>query len=367
MSWTEVLIWFGLGVVGMIVGADLLIRGAARLAVAIGLSPLVVGLTVVSFATSSPELAVSAYSAHTGVADLAVGNVVGSNIFNVLFILGLSAALIPLTVAPQLLRLDVWVLVGTSLLMPLLGWDGRISAVDGVLLISGLVVYTAWIVRQSRKANEQSIRETYEHAFARPPEARRSYVLSIIFCVVGLALLMLGAKWLVAAAVEVATKFGISEVIIGLTIVAAGTSLPEAAASVVATIRGERDIAVGNAVGSNVFNILGVLGVASIVAPDGLPVDRGVLRFDLPVMAAAAAACLPVFFTGQRISRWEGLLFLGSYVAYLLYLAANAQGHEYLSRFRTAMWYVAPLVVATVVVVAFRSWRAQRAAAPSAE
>ena len=351
------LLLFIFGGAFLIAGAELLVRGASRLAIAAGISPLVVGLTVVAFGTSAPELAVTVGAAHAGQADVAVGNVVGSNIFNVLFILGVSALIAPLVVAQQLVRLDVPIMIGTSLLVLGLAFDGTISRLDGLLLAAGIVVYTVFLIRQSRRESA-GVREEYEGAFGGEERRRSAWPLNLVLIGGGLALLVVGAGWLVDAAVTTATALGVSELVIGLTIVAAGTSLPEVATSILATVRGERDIAVGNVVGSNIFNLLAVLGFGSILAPGGIPVSPGVLAFDLPVMIGVALATLPIFFTDYTIARWEGLAFLGFYVAYTLYLILMAADHEALGPFSTAMLYfVLPLTVLTLAVLSVRAMR----------
>jgi len=347
---------FGLGLVLLIGGAELLVRGAARLAAAVGMSPLVIGLTVVAYGTSAPELAVGVQSAVVGQAEMALGNVVGSNIFNLLFILGVSALVVPLAVAQQLVRWDVPLLIALSALLLLLGLDGTIGRGDGLLLVALGVAYTVWLVRQSRKET-RAVAAEYEHTFG-APEATPSAVMQLVWISVGLALLVLGSRWLVAGAVTIAHALGLSELIIALTIVAAGTSLPEVATSILASVRGERDIAVGNVVGSSIFNLLSVLGLSSVVAPHGIIVPAAALHFDIPVMIAAAIACLPVFFTGHVIARWEGALFLGYYVAYTLYLLLAATRHDAASVFGQAMLlFVLPLTAITLAVLALRAAR----------
>lgn len=338
---------FILGLLLLIAGAEILVRGASRLATAFGVSRLVIGLTVVSFGTSAPEFAINVRSALSGNVELALGNVVGSNIFNVLFILGLSALITPLVVATQLVRLDVPLMIAVSFLMLLLGLDGVIGWMDGILLTGGLVLYTWWSIRQSRKESAREERLEKPEGAGIPGNAG--------LVIGGLALLVLGSRWLVDGAVEFASALGVSELIIGLTIIAAGTSLPEIATSVMASVRGERDIAVGNVVGSNIFNILAVLGVTGIVAPEGIPVPQPALAFDVPVMIAVAIACLPVFFHENKIDRWEGGVFFAYYIAYTAYLVMDAVGHDFLPYFSTVMLeFVIPLTVLTVIVVLLR-------------
>jgi len=346
----------------LILGAELLVRGASRLALTVGISPLVIGLTVVAYGTSAPELAVSVLSSYQGAADIAIGNVVGSNIANILLILGLSAAITPLVVAQQLVRLDVPVMIGLSVLLFVMGLDGRLGYLEGVVLFAGAICYTIFLIRQSRRENQIVLQE-YDQKFDgdRAGQNLWGVLLQVSLILIGLTLLVLGARWLVNGAVAIATHFQVSELIIGLTIVAVGTSLPEMATSVVASLRGERDIAVGNLVGSNIFNILTVLGISSLVAPTGLQIAGSALHFDIPVMIAAAVACLPIFFTGHLIARWEGLLFLGYYVAYVLYLVLAAIQSHSLQTFDVVMVAVViPLTVVTLFVSVIRTTRLKR-------
>lgn len=350
---------FVIGLVTLIAGAQILVRGASKLALSFGISPLVLGLTVVAFGTSAPELAVSVRSAWGGQGDIAMGNVVGSNIFNVLFILGVSALIAPLVVAPQLIRQEVPIMLGVSLLLFVLGVDGSLGQLDGALLLGLLVIYTVFLVRQSRQESAFT-RDEYAHALGRQNHAVWDRHWSVQFALIcsGLVMLVIGAGWLVEAAVSFARALGLSEMVIGLTVVALGTSLPEVATSLVATLRGDRDIAVGNVVGSNIFNILGVLGVSGLVAPEAIPVGPAMLSFDLPVMIAVAVSCLPIFFTGHQIARWEGGLFFIYYLAYTAFLLLAAQQHDVLNTFGTAMQTVVlPLTVITLIVVGRREWR----------
>ncbi len=353
---TETILYFIAGAVLLIGGAELLVRGASRLAIAAGVSPLVVGLTVVAFGTSAPELAVTVGAAWSGQADVAIGNVVGSNIFNVLFILGLSAVITPLIVAQQLVRLDVPLMIGASILMLLLGLDGTIGRVDGLFLFFGIIAYTTFLIRHSRRETAD-VKSEYDVAFGAIPGKTRS-AMNLGLIVAGMSLLVLGSRWLVDGAVQMATAFGVSQLVIGLTIVAAGTSLPEVATSVLAAMRGERDIAVGNVVGSNIFNILCVLGLGSLVSPDGVRVSPGALAFDIPVMIAVAIAALPIFFTGYLIARWEGAVFLAYYVAYTAWLVLTARENAALGTLGHAMaWFVLPLTLLTLAVLTFRAVR----------
>jgi cation:H+ antiporter len=339
------------GLVLLIAGGELLVRGASALALRLGMTPLVVGLTVVAFGTSSPELAVSVGAAWTGNADVALGNVVGSNIFNVLFILGAAALVTPLVVSRQLVIWDAPIMVGVCAMLLLLALDGQVGRGDGVLLVAGLAAYLGFALWLSR-------REALPGDDAAPPGD--PWWRSSLLIVAGLGLLVVGAGWLVDAAVALARGLGLSELVIGLTIVAAGTSLPEVVTSIVAALRGQRDIAVGNVVGSCIFNVLAVLGITAAVAPEGVAVAPAALTFDIPVMIAVAAACLPIFFTGHVIARWEGGLFLFYYAAYTAYVILKATEHDALPAFSGVMAaFVLPLTAVTLAVLAFRARQAR--------
>jgi cation:H+ antiporter len=344
------------GLIILVFGAELLVRGASALAVSVGISPLVVGLTVVAFGTSSPELAVSVLAAWKGQAGIALGNVVGSNICNVLLILGLSAVVAPLVVARQVVRLEVPIMIGTSLLLILFALDGAIAHWEGALLFAGVIGYTFWTIRRSRR----ELREQAEPAAAETPQVS-SRSRQLVEIVGGLILLGIGSKLLVDGAVTIAHYLGVSDLIIGLTIIAVGTSLPELATSVLASWRGQRDIAVGNVVGSNIFNILAVLGLSTLVAPGGLTVPPAALTLDLPIMLAVAVACLPIFMAGHRINRWEGLLFLGYYGVYVLFLVLTAIDHDSRMLLGQAMlWFALPLTVLTLAISLWRHRPASR-------
>jgi cation:H+ antiporter len=362
--------FFVAGLVVLVVGAEALVRGASKLAAAVGISPLVIGLTIVSMGTSAPEMAVSIKAAWTGQADLAVGNVVGSNIFNVLFILGLSALITPLLVNAQLIRVDVPIMIGVSVLLWVLSLDGSIGVADALLLVLGAVGYTVMAVRMG-KTESAEVKAEYEHAAPVQGKAAgsgKALLMQLAMIVGGLVLLVLGARWLVESSVSMAKAMGVSELVIGLTIVAAGTSLPEVATSVMAAVRGERDIAVGNVVGSNIFNIVGILGVSGVVAGGAMKVAPGMLHLDMPAMVAVAVACLPIFFSGHVINRWEGALFLAYYIAYVVHIVMTALEHDSLPTYSQAMgWYVLPLTAVTLMVVAYRQVRArQHKATPAA-
>ncbi len=310
------------GLVALVIGGDLLVRGASRLAGAFGVSPLVIGLTVVAYGTSSPELFVSLQAAWNGNADIAVANVVGSNIFNVLFILGVCAVTTPLVVASQIVKFDVPVMVAASLLVWAMALDGRMGAVEGTLLASLLIAYTVYIVRASRKESA-AVKEEFAEALE-DRQDRGGLASAVAYAAAGLVVLALGSRWLIDGAVVLAQGLGVSDATIGLTIVAAGTSLPEVAASMVATWRGERDIAVGNVVGSNIYNLLFILGAAGLATPGGLAVQGALLTVDIPMMTLVAMVCVPVFWTGSAVSRAEGAAMLTAYTGYVGWLIASA-------------------------------------------
>jgi cation:H+ antiporter len=361
------------GLVVLVAGGELLVRGAGGLALSLGLSPLVVGLTVVAFATSAPELAVTLDASLSGAPGLAVGNVVGSNIFNVLGILGLSALVLPLVVRARLVRHDIPVMIGISLLALLLALDREVGRLDGVLLVVLVAAYTMRIVVVSRArggteegddaATGELVGEDPVGPDALPAPARRgSLAKNLAFVAVGVGLLVLGARLLVDAATTIGATFGVSDLVMGLTIVAAGTSLPELATSVIAAVRGQRDIAVGNIVGSNIFNLGAVLGLAAVLSPQGVPVTDGAIALDLPVMLVVALALAPVALTGGLIARWEGAVFLAYYVAYVGYLLLDAGGHDALPAYgRVVLGFLLPLTLLTFAVLVVQELRRRRA------
>ena len=313
-----------IGFAALIVGADVLIRGATRLASKCGVSPLVAGLTIVAFGTSSPELVVSVSTSFAGNNDLAFANVVGSNIFNVLMILGVSAMITPLLVHAQIVRQEAPILLGASVLVLLFALDGNIGMLDSAVLLVMLVAYTVFLIRQSRHESA-AVSDQFEQSLPgshAPPQSlfARSTGLQVLAVMAGLALLIVGSQWLVKACVDIASHFGVSESVVGLTIIAAGTSLPELATSVIAAIRGQRDMAVGNVVGSNIFNLLGCVGAAGIVSDHGLLVGPALLRVDVWLMVGVALACVPIFVSDRLVSRREGVLLLVGYVCYTVWL-----------------------------------------------
>ncbi|VVO25074.1 calcium/sodium antiporter [Pseudomonas fluorescens] len=343
------------GLVLLIAGAELLVRGAMRLAARLKVRPLIIGLSIVAFGSSAPQMAVSLQATLSENADIAVGSVIGSSIFNVLVTLGLSALIIPLRVSRQLVWLDIPLMIGASLLVFVLAYNEELTPLDGLLLLTGLVLYLGLLLRQSRR----SARPRPAHDDA-PARSRAPWLSSLLLMMCGLALLVFAGHLLLDAAVEVATDLGLSERIIGLTIVAVSTSLPQFATSLMAAFRGQRDIAVGNVIGSNLFNLLGVLGFTALVAPMPLSVSPNALDFDLPVMLGVAVLCLPVFYSGYRITRAEGLLFLSLYLAYGLHVVAFTTGMPLAGKLEHLMlFFVLPALVVFLLFTSLFTWRRQ--------
>ncbi|MGL5674658.1 MAG: calcium/sodium antiporter, partial [Plesiomonas shigelloides] len=359
-----------IGLVLLVVGADGLVKGAARLAASIGIPSLVIGLTVVAFGTSAPELAVSIRSALAGQSEMAIANVVGSNIFNVLFILGLAAIITPLAISRQLIRQDVPLMVLASMLVFYMIRDGVLSRLDAGILVVLLLAYTVFLFVQGKRTEATERASGANNSVA--PSASGAALSdaasteqddevdalirgthptwqNLLWIVGGLACLVAGANLLVNSAVNIARAFAVSEAVIGLTIVAVGTSLPEVMTSIVASIKGQRDIAVGNVVGSNIFNLLAVLGVSGVLSSNGLAGNEQLVQQDFPVMLAVALLCVPLFFTGAILSRIEGALFFILYLAYTLFLIGGALHAPWLASVQGIIVYA--LIPLTVVVV----------------
>lgn len=307
-----------LGLTLLVVGAEWFVRGAASLAKAFGVPPLVIGLTVVAYGTSMPELVVSAVAALEGSSAIALGNVVGSNIANIGLILGITALLSPPQVDGSLVRLELPVLAVSALLLPVMLYDGAIGRIDAALLLLGAAAFTVFTVRSTREAvGDQGVQADGDDA------APRRLAFAIVLTVVGLGLLIVGGRVFVNAATEIATRFGISERVIGLTIVAVGTSLPELAASLVAAYRGHSSIAIGNVLGSNIFNIFFVLGGAGLISP--VVGDLRSLRFDLFLLMAFTGVAIVAMRGARRITRTEGVLMIAGYAGAMYVLSTGAR------------------------------------------
>jgi cation:H+ antiporter len=307
------------GLLLLYLGAEWLVRGSASLALRLGLSPLVIGLTVVAYGTSTPELAVSVKAALAGNGVIAVGNVVGSNICNLGLILGLAALICPLRVQMQLLRLDVPFMIACSLSLPFLLWDGVISRVEGLVLVAAIVAYTTFNLRLARRERNPAVLEEFSRAAASKRPGRVGNV-DWILIVAGIGMLVLGGRFFLDGAVDLARRMEISDAIIALTLVAAGTSLPEMAATAVAAFRREADIAVGNIIGSSIFNLTNILGVSALARPLEA---GGLMAADMAVMIAMALIAAPLLRSGLTVRRWEGGLFLLAYIGYVIYLVAG--------------------------------------------
>ena len=348
------------GLVLLVIGAEFLVKGASRVAAILSIPPLIIGLTIVAYGTSAPEMSVSIMSSFsTESVDIAIGNVVGSNICNILLVLGLSSVVAPLVVTKQIIRSDVPIMIGVSLLLFMFALDGQISRVDSIILFIGGIIYTLSLIYQSSKQEAEQDEFAEEYSFD-DPVTPMLWVKNIVYIIGGSALLILGSSWLVDSAVTIAEYFQVSKLLIGLTIIALGTSLPELATSVVASLRGERDIAVGNVLGSNIFNILAVLGIAGTISPNGITVSPSVINFSAPVAIAVAFACLPIFYSGKQINRCEGFLFLFYYLAYNGYLILDALNNPILPLYVNVMlWVVIPLTVIGLIITAIMEKRAR--------
>lgn len=320
------------GFAGLILGGDWLVDGASDLAKALGVPPLIVGLTIVAFGTSTPELAVSLQAAFKGNADIAIANVIGSNIFNILFILGASSLIAPLIIHAQIIKRELPLLIGTTLLFYFFSLDYSISRLEGVILFLLALGYTGWLVFESRahRSQNRDLEQELKYELNAPLSANRAksrlqtYLRPIFWIAIGVISITKGADWLVQGATQVALLLEISPAIIGVTIVAIGTSLPEVAASLAASLKGERDLAVGNVIGSNLYNILAIIGISGTVVGGGISVSQELLSFHYPVMIGAALLCLPFFRPGATLKRPVGFLFLFAYFGYSVFLVFEA-------------------------------------------
>lgn len=314
------LVLFAIGLAVVVVGAELVLRGGTQVALIFRIPPIVIGLTVVSIGTSTPELAVGITAANQGHGPLALGNIAGTNIVNILLILGLSALIRPLPTRSDSVKLDVPVMIGSAFALILMCADGELTRTEGLLMLSGAVVYTVALVSLSRRQG-LAMREEFAQAFGpqtpRDGTTTRNLAWHGGMLIAGMMLCVLGAQWLVEGASAIARAQGVSDAFIGLTIVAIGTSAPELVTTLLATIRNERDVAIGNLIGSSVYNILAILGLTALLASRPLEVTDEILLVDLPLAAIVALVCLPVFRTDRRVSRPEGAAFVLAYLAYL--------------------------------------------------
>ena len=309
------------GLAGLLIGADLLVRGGGAVALHLGVSPMVIGLTLVALGTSLPELAIGIDAVREGSPGLAVGNVVGANLINILFVLGVSALIRPIAFERRTLRFDLPAMTVASLALWLLALDGALSRVDGIILALGGAAYTAGVVRTSRR-EPAAVRDDYAERSERAASRNgRELMLRALTMLAGIGLVLVGAELLVDGAVEIARSLEVSETTIGLTVLAIGTTAPELVTTLTSTVRGDRDIAIGNLLGSSVYNIAVVLGIAVLLAPVAVEIPQEVIAADLLVLAAVGLITVPVLLTGHRISRLEGGAFVAAYLGYLAWLA----------------------------------------------
>ncbi len=343
-----------IGLALLVSGGELLVRGAVKLAETFKLSPLLIGLTVVAFGTSAPELGVSLQATLSGNPDVAIGNIVGSNIFNVLLVLGAAAVVKPLVVSSQLIRWELPLMFGSSLVMWLMAADGKFSRNEGMILLAMLAGYLLIsICRQRQVSRKIDLDEKLTHDF---PMGKLQFIVNFFCLLAGFFCLTLGSRFLVSGATQVAVSLGVSTLVIGLTVVAIGTSLPEGVASIVACYRGQREIAIGNVVGSNLFNILCVLGLTASISPTSIVVPEAAIWIDIPIMVAVAGICIPLFMTGGEVTRIEGLLLLGCFVGYICLIVnlvtSTDQSNQHLTKIYCA------IIVATAMP--FIAWIFER-------
>ncbi|MGB5755590.1 MAG: calcium/sodium antiporter [Acidimicrobiales bacterium] len=369
----------GLG--ALLIAGHLVVRASSTIGVRFGLTPNVIGLTIVAAGTSAPELAVVFQAVAADDTELAVGSIIGSNIANVLLVLGIAALIGTIQVTSRVVRIDIPVMIVTSALLLVFVLDGNLAQLEGVVLVIGVVVFTTWTLRVAGRngaaglnaaavalrpvgeganvdadANADADRADDGSARTEPGGTRRRGLgRSGLELAVGIAALAIAARFVVAGAEDIAASLGVPELIIGLTIVALGTSAPEIVTTLIAAVQGQRDLAVGNAVGSNIFNILLVLGSTSSLTAGGIGVSEDAVNLDLPIMVAAAFACLPLMAWDRKLDRWEGAVFLTYYGAYLLFLILDATGHRAKDPFALIMvGFVLPLTVITLATIGFR-------------
>ncbi|MEQ9310699.1 MAG: calcium/sodium antiporter [Balneolaceae bacterium] len=322
-------ILFIAGLAALIGGAELFLKAVDHFGVKWGVSPLIMGLTVVAFATGAPELAISIKAASSGSADLVLGNIIGSNVANILLILGITAVIAPLNITRRIVRIDVPIVITASILLFILAMDGLLTTFDGIVLLVGFVSYSIFTFVQIKRNKEDEEGVDVFEFESSPEELAQGaffYVKNIGFLLIGLTLIVLGSNWMVDSAVTIARLFGLSELVIGLTIISIGTSLPEVATSLSAARKGKADIAVANVMGSNLYNIFLTLGLTLIIAPNFLDVSQQAIDFDLPFMIAVSIACIPIFIAGFNLTRLDGILFLFYYSSYLIYLVLDTLG-----------------------------------------
>ncbi len=348
-----VILIFIVGLAALIGGAELFLKGVDHFGIKWRISPLIMGLTVVAFATGAPELAISIQAAISGSADLVLGNIIGSNIANILLILGISALIRPLAVKLRVVRVDVPIVITASILLYVIAMDGQLTTLDGIWLLLGLLAYSIFTFFQIKTERANQSKETgFEAEAGKLTTGWFFYVKNIGYLIIGLGLIIQGSGWMVDSAVEIATILGLSELVIGLTIVSIGTSLPEIATSIATIRKGNTDMAVANVMGSNLYNILLTLGLTVVIAPKVLDVSAAAIALDLPFMVAVSIACIPIFIAGFDITKIDGTILLLYYGSYLSYLVLDATGNSFTTTFELAMlWVVVP---GTIVYMVWR-------------
>jgi cation:H+ antiporter len=343
----------GLGL--LVMGAELLVRGSTRLGELAGLSPLVVGLTIVSFATTAPEATVSITAASSGRGELALGNVLGSNIFNMLVVVGAAALITALPVTSITVRKDVPVLIIATAVVLLFAINGTVAKWEAVLMLLALVAFISFSVWQSRRDSHPTagsmIRRTRRAAM-------REISLGSTLGLGGAVLLVFGSRLFVDSASTIAAELGVSELIVGLTVAAVGTSAPELTTSIVAAVKGQTDVAVGNAIGASIINLLGIVALSSLVSPGGLAVPNNAIQLDFPVALSVAVMALPMAMIGMRIVRWKGAFMITYYGVYVAVLIIDSVSDGLVEKFSVVM--LAVVLPATVAAAAYGVFRANR-------
>ena len=341
----------GLVIVGLatlLAGGDLLLRGATKVAESFGMTRLMIGLTIVSLGTSAPETAICVDAALQTKPEIALGNIIGSNVANVLLILGLTALVIPIVIDRKIIQREVPVMIGVTFLFLALVSDGHLTRADGVLLLTGMACFLVWQFVSASKEPDSAIQQEDNN------EVKPNFLRSAIFILFGVAMLWFGAGWMVKGATGLAATFGVSELVIGLTIVAIGSSSPEIVTSLLAARRGYPEMAVGSVIGSNIANLLLVSGITAVLSTK-IEVPKDAFEFDIPVMVIASIACLPIFATEHKLVRWEGALFLACFAAFTCFLLFRPRISQIFPVGSQIVWPIAtPLILATVVVVSYR-------------
>jgi len=310
------IVLFFAGLAGLYYGAEWLVKGGARFAHSFNIRPIVIGLTIVAFGTSAPELVTGVVASFNQLDDIIIGNVIGSNIANIGLVLGLTALITPISVDMKLLYREVPIIIGISGMFYFMSWNGILGRIEGGILLAGIIAYTYFVYHIARKES-RAIKEEYEEFV----NGTNIILMDIVLIAIGLAALIGGAHVLLRSAIYIATVFGISELVVGLSVIAVGTSLPELAISMVASFRKESDISVGNVLGSNIYNIFVILGVIAVIQP--LHINASTLRFDIPIMILFSVILMPMIIRKFKLGRTAGMFLFGGYCAYIVFLYRN--------------------------------------------